>query len=81
MSGAIPPAAGVAAGWALALALAAAGYRSRRRVPLSIMLPRLPGVVVFGGLLALYGRDDPALVAWALAFGLPFAAITGWRRQ
>lgn len=63
--------------WILLPALAVAAWRRglRRRIPLATMLVRVPGALFFYALLALHGRDDLALVAYAAAFTWPYLAL------
>lgn len=46
-----------------------------RAVPPSVLLSRVPASLVFVGLLAVYGRDQPALWAWAACFVLPWLCL------
>jgi hypothetical protein len=39
------------------------------------MLLRVPAAAFFFVLLALYGRTQPALVAWTLAFAPPYCSL------
>lgn len=83
VSGAIGSWAGVMALCpALALAAAVAWRTSlRARVPLSVLMMRLPGAGFFFVLLALYGRDAPALVVWTLVFVPPYLALVRVERR
>ncbi len=76
----LPPWPAVAVLWAIALGLTfwAVATRARTRVPPRDMWSRLPAALFFFVLLALYARDVPALVAWALAFAPPYLALTRW---
>lgn len=67
----------VAAAWAGALALGAFALRRQlsARVPIIELLVRVPAAAFFFVLLALHGRDEPALVAYALAFAPPYLAL------
>jgi hypothetical protein len=47
----------------------------RRAVPFAVLAMRLPGALFFFVLVALRGRDDAALVAWSLAFAMPYVAM------
>lgn len=69
--------AGVLAAWLILPALAVAAWRRalRRRVPRAAMLVRVPGAIFFYALLALFGRHEPALVAYAAAFAWPYLAL------
>ena len=82
VSGTIPawPAAGVA--WALSAALSVLAARAAApaRLRRADLLVRVPAALVFFGLLALRGRDEPALVVWALAFVPPYLVLT-WRAR
>ena len=62
----------------LALALGIAALRRREAPPLSLLLARAPGALVFFALLGVHARGRPALVVYALAFALPYAALC-WR--
>jgi len=74
------PAVGLA--WALSLVLVVVAWRSPApaRLRRADLLLRVPAASVFFGLLALHGRDEPALVAWALAFAPPYLVLT-WRAR
>lgn len=71
------PAAALA--WLLSIALTIHAIRARasRRVPPALLWLRLPAALFFFVLLALRGRDDPFLVAYALAFAPPYLALFG----
>jgi hypothetical protein len=77
MNGAIASWSGVAVAWVLLAVVALVAWRSvhRARVPMPVLMMRLPGALFFFVLLAVFGRDAPPLVAWALAFVLPYAAL------
>ncbi|MGE0711267.1 MAG: carotenoid biosynthesis protein [Planctomycetota bacterium] len=72
-------------GPALALPLAAVAARAAWRLPhappLGLVLARAPGALVFFALLAAHGRDQPTLIAYALAFALPYLALCLRRRS
>ncbi|MFT7621820.1 MAG: hypothetical protein ACI9WU_000985 [Myxococcota bacterium] len=53
--------------------------RLSQRVPLAEMLLRVPAASFFFVLLGIYGRGEWALIAWALAFGPPWMALTPWK--
>ncbi len=75
------PSWGVAAmawGVGLALALLAVARRANQLVPLGAMATRIPAALFFFGLLAIHGRQDPALICFALAFAPPYLALTRW---
>ena len=74
------PAAALAWGCSLALVVLALRSRARRRVPLAALLTRVPAAGFFFVLLALHGRGDRALVAYALAFAPPYLALIDYRR-
>ncbi|MBI4701934.1 MAG: carotenoid biosynthesis protein [Deltaproteobacteria bacterium] len=78
VSDTVPPWPVVAALWALSLALSAAALRSPagRRLARVDLMARVPAAVFFFVLLALHGRSQPALVAYALAFAPPYLALT-----
>lgn len=71
-------------GPALALPLAAlaavAAWRLPRPPGLALLLARAPGALVFFALLGLHGRSRPTLVAYALAFALPYLVLS-WRSR
>ncbi len=77
MNGPIASWAGVVAVWPVLALAGAVAWRIqlRARVPLPVLAMRLPGAAFFFFLLALYGRDDTALVAWTLAFVPPYLAL------
>jgi hypothetical protein len=68
--------------WAGSLALVALALRSsaRRRIPLAALLTRVPAAGFFFVLLALHGRADRALVAYAVAFAPPYLALIDYGR-
>lgn len=72
----------VAAAWALSIALAWTALRSRakERIPAREMWTRVPAALFFLALLVLYGRRQPALIAYAFAFAPPYIALTRWPR-
>ena len=78
VNGTVEPNAVLVVIWPLSIALAAVAWKrdARRRVPLNQMLLRIPGALFFFALLAIYGRDNWALVVYALAFAPPYLALT-----
>ncbi|MFT5433004.1 MAG: hypothetical protein ACI9OJ_003709 [Myxococcota bacterium] len=68
----------VAIAWGLSLLLTARGLKVRVQtlIPLREMLVRVPAASFFFVLLAIYGRDNLALVAYALSFAPPYLAAT-----
>lgn len=76
----VPPWPIVAVAWTLSCALAVRMVRRRlyERIPLREMLLRVPAALFFFGLLAVHGREVPALVAYAVAFAPPYVAATPW---
>ncbi|HEY7954237.1 MAG: hypothetical protein ACHQ17_06385 [Polyangia bacterium] len=77
MSGSIAPWHGALVAW-LVLAPLALFFWSRKlraRVPIGELLVRVPGAIFFFALLALFARQDRALVAWACAFAPPYLAL------
>ena len=70
------------AAWLLALGAVLALWRTRRlgAVPLGLLLPRMPPAVFFFGLLAAT-RAGAGLVAYALAFAVPWLGMTAWRKD
>jgi len=83
VNGPLPDWAGPALVWPVALAVTGAVWRARATAPLGLLLGRLPGALMFFVLLALRGRDDVALVAYVVAFSLPYLALStlAWRRR
>ncbi len=81
IEGPVPPWPAVALVWLISAALVVALLRWRpwRRVDLTSLLLRAPAAGFFFVLLALYGRDQIALVAYALAFAPPYLLLTPWR--
>jgi hypothetical protein len=79
----LPPWAATALAWGLGLILSARALRTRAasRVPLWAMATRIPAAAFFFGLLALPGRRDPWLVAYALAFAPPYLSLIRLRRS
>ena len=75
----------VAVAWSASLGLAvwAIRVRARSRVLPRDLLTRVPAALFFFVLLALNGRDDAALVAYALAFAPPYLTLmqkpSAWR--
>jgi hypothetical protein len=67
----------VVVAWTLAFGVGALAWRRRlsTRVPLVELLVRVPAAAFFFVLLALHGRDEPALVGYALAFAPPYLAL------
>ncbi|MFH2008213.1 MAG: carotenoid biosynthesis protein [bacterium] len=78
----IPAGAGVAFAWALTatLAVVAARHPAARRVVRRDLLVRVPASAFFFVLLGVHGRDRPALIAYAVAFSLPYLVLT-WRAK
>jgi len=80
-----PPWPIVAVAWCVSLGLTgwAVHQRTRKRIHPRDLLTRVPAALFFFVLLALHGRDDPALVAYALAFAPPYLALmqapSAWR--
>ncbi len=74
----IPAVAGVALAWILcaALALLAARHPAARRLARRDLLVRIPAAAFFFVLLGVHGRDNPALVVYAVAFSLPYWVLT-----
>ncbi len=52
--------------------------RLRAQIPAPLLWTRVPPALFFFGLLAVYGRDNGVLVAYALAFAPPYIALTPW---
>ncbi|MDX9999720.1 MAG: carotenoid biosynthesis protein [Polyangia bacterium] len=79
----IPDLAGVVIAWAgcLLLASLAARHPATRRVPRRDLLLRVPASGFFFVLLGIHGREQPALVAFALAFALPYLVLTARARS
>jgi hypothetical protein len=59
-----------------ALAVLALRSPAARAVPRAVLLSRVPASLVFVGLLAVYGREQPALLAWAACFVLPWLSLS-----
>ena len=74
---ALPLAAGA---WLVSLALAGAALRARVVVARRDLLLRVPAAAFFFVLLAMYARDDGALIAYALAFAPPYLVLTARSR-
>ncbi len=70
--------AAVVAVWLLSLAVTTWLVRQRaaQRVPLSVLLLRVPPTLFFTGLLLLHGRDQPALILYVVAFAPPYLVLT-----
>ncbi len=68
---------------AISVVLAWLAYRARlsERIPASAIYGRIPAALFFFALLAVFGRDEYALIVWALAVAPPWLAITPWRRR
>ena len=77
LSRALPAPPFVVAAWLILGTLAGLALRHHvgRRVPRVDLLLRGLGAAFFFVLLALYGRDSPSLVAYALAFTPPYLAL------
>ena len=73
----------VAVAWALFAWLAYRSYQGglRRRVPSAELFVRAPAAMFFFVLLGLHGRDDPSLVAYAIAFAPPYLSLIDWRSR
>ncbi len=67
----------VGAAWCVSLGLMLHAWKThaRQRIHPRDLLLRIPAALFFFVLLALRGRDDPALVAYALAFAPPYLAL------
>ncbi len=68
----------VIAAWVLGLGLTLQSRRvgAARRVPLRDMLNRVPAALFFFVLLAMDAREQPALIAYGLAFAPPYLSLT-----
>ncbi len=66
--------------WAVSLMLTlwAVAKRANLLVPLGAMSTRIPAALFFFGLLFIHGRNDGALIAYAMAFAPPYLALTRW---
>lgn len=73
----------VALAWLVLAGLAVVAWRRqlRTQIPLAELLVRVPAAAFFFVLLGLYGRELPALVAYALAFAPPYLALLDLRRR
>jgi hypothetical protein len=71
---------GAAVVWVVALSLTAVSLRLglRRRVPRAEMLVRVPAALFFYGLLGIFGRRDPELLAYCGAFAWPYLSLVHW---
>jgi len=76
----LPDLVGPAALLPVAALVALAAWRLSEPPPLSLLLARAPGALVFFLLLGLHARGRPALVAYALAFALPYLVLS-WRAR
>lgn len=78
VQGTVPPLAALIPLAALSLALAVTVWRERLRfvMPPALLWVRVPAALFFFALLVLHGRDDAALVAYALSFAPPYIALT-----
>ncbi|TNF30895.1 MAG: carotenoid biosynthesis protein [Deltaproteobacteria bacterium] len=78
VNGTVDPWPVVGLAWALSLGLAALAWRrdAGARVPRVELLLRIPAAGFFFVLLALYGADATALIAYALAFAPPYLVLT-----
>jgi hypothetical protein len=72
----LPDGAVVAAAWAVSSILTALAIRRRTGVPLAAMATRLPAAAFFFVLLFRGDGAPGALVAYALAFALPYSTLT-----
>ncbi|MGM0575423.1 MAG: carotenoid biosynthesis protein [Myxococcota bacterium] len=74
----VPPWPVVGLAWAVSLGLAARALETGagRGIPRFEMLLRVPAAVFFFVLLALHGAEQPALIAYALAFAPPYLVLT-----
>ena len=63
--------------WLTSITLLTLALRARtsRRVPRALLWIRLPAALFFFVLLALRGKENPSLVAYALAFAPPYLAL------
>jgi hypothetical protein len=78
----IPATAGIVLAWAACLLLAALAWRhpAAKRVLRRDLLLRVPASGFFFVLLGLHGREKPALIAYAVAFSLPYLVLTARAR-
>ena len=78
INGAVPPwpVVALAAGLSLWLALSAHRRRAGANIPLRELMLRVPAAAFFFVLLAVHGRDEPALVAYAVTFAPPYLVLT-----
>lgn len=63
----------------VALPLAFWVWRSGRRAPWTVMLPRMAAALLFFALLFLRGREVTALIPYGAAFALPYLAATRFK--
>lgn len=80
VKGTVPGWVAALAAWCALVPLAAIAWRrgTRRRVPAPDILVRLPGALFFFALLAMHGRNEHALVVYALSFAPPYLALVPW---
>lgn len=83
VNGTIDPWPVVALAWALSLGLAVLAFRTRAgaHLPLAELALRVPAAGFFFVLLALHGQDEPALIAYAVAFAPPYLVLTAQARR
>jgi len=55
--------------------------KARTRVPLGEFLLRVPAALFFFVLLGIYGRGQPLLIAWTLAFAPPYCSLLDLRKR
>ena len=53
--------------------------RARRRMPLAVLITRVPAATFFFVLLALHGKGHFPLVLFSLAFAPPYFGFIDWR--
>ena len=82
LSGPVPPWPAVVAVWGVSalVTLRARTAAAPARLSRADLLVGAPAALVFFLLLLLHGRDEPALVAWAVAFAPPYLVLT-WRAR
>lgn len=79
----VPSWVAVASIWPASLAVTVWCFYRRvaKRIPLQVLLLRVPPTLFFAGLLAIHGRQELALVSYVAAFAPPYLVLTLARRS